>query len=476
MEEIEKFFLTSYEKVLQYLNGVWQDTLASIETFDFTIVAKVSIIILFGYLLAQFLSKHIPKLIQTVGHKIHFPVDNELIVAIRSFMFKLLFFLFLLLAITTLTLPENIAFIAFAIIKSIILLSFIGFALKISKLLLYKMANTPREEEEEVVRVIQPSTLPLFENTILIIFSIAGIYQVLAIWNVDMTALLAGAGIGAMAIGMAAKDTLSDIIAGILILTDAPYRVGDVVYVRDNLKGRVSEIGLRNTRIVTRNNIEVIIPNTIMGTSQIVNESSSKENGIRINIDISVSNNEDIHQVKLLLLQAVAKSKEVNQNKKKKAIMLSFAMDMLQFRVQCWIDDPERKGDAKAELMENIYLTFKEAEIDITLRRYQHVKVSYEEPQELHIKEFPDIKQEQYVKEFPDTKQEQYVKEFPDTKQEQYVKEFPDTKQEVEISKLADSKQVVYIKEVPNLFGKGSVTKLTKVSKNPMTKKGENEK
>ncbi|MCH9741344.1 MAG: mechanosensitive ion channel family protein, partial [Epsilonproteobacteria bacterium] len=333
-------------------------------------------------------------------------------------------------------------------------------------------------KEEESVRVVQVSTLPLFENTILILFSIAGMYQVFAIWNVDMTALLAGAGIGAMAVGMAAKDTLSDIIAGILILTDAPYRVGDVVYVRDNLKGRVSQIGLRNTRIVTRNNVEVIVPNTIMGTSQIVNESSSKEDGIRIHIDISVSNNEDVTQVKFYLLKAVEQSKEVNQSKKKKAVMIGFEMDMLQFRVQCWIDDPEKKGDAKAELMENIYLIFKEAQIDITLRRYQHVKVSHADPQEVYIKEFPQTssKGELYIKEFPNTKQEQYIKEFPDTKQEVSVKEFPDTKQEVEISKVADSKQEVHIKEIPNLFGNGSVKKLTKVGKNPVTKKDNDEK
>jgi len=314
-----------------------------------------------------------------------------------------------------------------------------------------------------------------------------GIYQVLSIWNVDMTALLAGAGIGAMAVGMAAKDTLSDIIAGILILTDAPYRVGDVVYVRNNLKGRVSDIGLRNTRIVTKSNIEVIVPNTIMGTSQIINESSSKKDGIRIEVFISTSNKEDIHTIKRLLVEATKASSKIAQDKEIKPVMTGFQMDMLQFKVQCWIDNPEDKGSAKGQLMENIYLHFKEEDIDITMTRYQHVKLSYEEAQELHItqfpktqqehfikefpntkqehfvKEFPDTKQEHFVKEFPDTKQDHFVKEFPDTKQDHFVKEFPDTKQDHFVKEFPDTKQDINIKEIPNIFENDSPVKFTSI-------------
>ncbi|HHH52456.1 MAG TPA: mechanosensitive ion channel family protein [Bacteroidetes bacterium] len=52
------------------------------------------------------------------------------------------------------------------------------------------------------------------------------------------------------------------------ILSDAPYRVGDIIHAQNNIKGKVKEIGFRNTRLLTQDNIEIIIPNTIMGTSQ----------------------------------------------------------------------------------------------------------------------------------------------------------------------------------------------------------------
>lgn len=429
MEKLEVILTTWYEKVLFYIKKYWTETLESIQTFDYIILLKVSSVLLFGYFLAKFFSRHIPKLIHSIAQTINVNLDNDFTLALRTFIFQITLFLFVLISVNILNLSESIHFILSAIVKSILILSLVAFLLKSVKLLLLKMANTPRDEKDtETVKVVQESTLPLFENTALILFAVVGIYQVFAIWHVDMTALLAGAGIGAMAIGMAAKDTLSDIIAGILILTDAPYRVGDVVYVRNDLKGRVSQIGLRNTRIVTKNNVEVIVPNTIMGTSQIVNESSSKKEGIRIHIDIAVSNNENVSEVKKYLLQAVEKCEKIAQDKKKKAIMIGFEMDMLQLRTQCWVNDPEDKGDAKAELMENIYLLFREVGIDITLRRYQHIKVSHEDAQELYIKEFPNTKQE------------------------------------------------MHIKEIPNLFGNGSIKKLTKVSKNPTEKKDKDEK
>jgi len=443
MEKLEDIFQIYYNKAVIYLDEKWISTVEDWHNFDFTMLMKIGLILLFGFFLAKLMSKHIPKAIKFLGKKINISIDDEFTSALRSFIFKLIFFLFVLLAINTLNLPEAILFIASSIVKSILILSFVGFTLTISKLLLYKMANSSKNDKESI-QVVQESTLPLFENTILILFSVIAIFQVFAVWNVDMTALLAGAGIGAMAVGMAAKDTLSDIIAGILILTDAPYRVGDVVYVQTNLKGRVSAIGLRNTRIVTKNNVEVIVPNTIMGTSQIVNESSSKKEGIRINIDVSISNGEDIYIVKSLLIQAANSCKKIAQDKEIKSLMTGFQMDMLQFRVQCWINNPEDKGSAKGELMENIYLKFKGENIDVTMTRYQHVKLSYEEAQELYIKQFPNIEQKVFIKEFPDTKQEQFVKEFPDTKQEQFVKEFPDTQQDLSI------------KEMPNIFGSGT--------------------
>ena len=432
MESLEKIFFQSYELIKLSINQFYIETIDRWNSFDFMMLLKIAVTVSMGFLIAKLFSTYIPKAIKSLAQKINLSLDKELLNSLRSFIFKLIFFLFILLSIKMLSLSENMSFIFSSIVKSILLLSLVGFLLQVVRSLLYKMAKNSKEKSnDEVVSVIQESTLPLFENTALIAFYIVGLYLVFSIWNVDMTALLAGAGIGAMAIGMAAKDTLSDIIAGILILTDAPYRVGDVVYVKGNLKGRVSHIGLRNTRLVTKNNVEVIVPNTIMGTSQIVNESSSKEFGIRIQLDVATAFGEDVEKIKLLLVDSAKMAKRVAKDKEIKAMMIGFEQYALQFRLQCWIGDPEDKGSAKGELMELMYLNFYEAGIDIALTREQNVTLKHESlpPQEIRITQFPEITQEMYVK------------------------------------------------EMPNLFGEGKVKKMTKVNKVNLTEiKDDNEK
>jgi len=432
MESLEKIFFQSYELIKLSINQFYIETIDRWNSFDFMMLLKIAVTVSMGFLIAKLFSTYIPKAIKSLAQKINLSLDKELLNSLRSFIFKLIFFLFILLSIKMLSLSENMSFIFSSIVKSILLLSLVGFLLQVVRSLLYKMAKNSKEKSnDEVVSVIQESTLPLFENTALIAFYIVGLYLVFSIWNVDMTALLAGAGIGAMAIGMAAKDTLSDIIAGILILTDAPYRVGDVVYVKGNLKGRVSHIGLRNTRLVTKNNVEVIVPNTIMGTSQIVNESSSKEFGIRIQLDVATAFGEDVEKIKLLLVDSAKMAKRVAKDKEIKAMMIGFEQYALQFRLQCWIGDPEDKGSAKGELMELMYLNFYEAGIDIALTREQNVTLKHESlpPQEIRITQFPETTQEMYVK------------------------------------------------EMPNLFGEGKVKKMTKVNKVNLTEiKDDNEK
>ncbi len=444
MEQLEAFLFKSYEQIEAYVKEFYSKTLNSWHNFDFMMLVKIGMTLIVGYFIAKLLSTYIPKGMKAIAKKIHFAVDNDLMDSLRSFVFKLILFLFILLGISMLNLSESMNFIVSALIKSILLLSFVGFLLQIIRTLLHKMANASSSSaNEEVAHVVQESTLPLFENTALIAFYTVGLYLVFSIWNVDMTALLAGAGIGAMAVGMAAKDTLSDIIAGILILTDAPYRVGDVVYVKGNLKGRVRQIGLRNTRLVTKNNIEVIVPNTIMGTSQIVNESSSKDFGIRIQLDVSVAFGEDVEVVKSLLISSANKAKKVAQNQEIKALMIGFEQYSLQFRLQCWIANPEDKGSVKGELMELIYLNFYEAGIEIAMTREQNITMNHEQlpPQEIRITQFPE------------------------TSSNVHVKEFPDTKQEIEVSRFPNTKQDMYIKEVPNLFGTSKIKKMTKVTK-----------
>ena len=120
-------------------------------------------------------------------------------------------------------------------------------------------------------------------------------------WDLNVTGWLASAGIVGIAVGFAAKDSLATIFAGVTILAYAPYKLGDVLRLENGDRGRVSEISLRTTRIITRDQIEIIIPNTMMANSRLINESGGPGQVIRVTTRVGVAYGSDIDEVRRLL-------------------------------------------------------------------------------------------------------------------------------------------------------------------------------
>ncbi len=86
---------------------------------------------------------------------------------------------------------------------------------------------------------------------------------------------------------LAAQGTLGNLVAGIAILTDKPYRIGDYIVLDTGERGAVTAIALRSTRLLTRDDVEVSIPNGVMGRAKIVNESGSPERKYRLRVPVS---------------------------------------------------------------------------------------------------------------------------------------------------------------------------------------------
>jgi MscS family membrane protein len=94
----------------------------------------------------------------------------------------------------------------------------------------------------------------------------------LAHFGVDMVAFAAALGITGFAISLAAQDTIADVISGMIIIVDQPFRVGDRIEIQsENTWGDVTDIGLRTTRIRTRDNRMIIVPNSLIGKNQVIN-------------------------------------------------------------------------------------------------------------------------------------------------------------------------------------------------------------
>jgi len=148
-----------------------------------------------------------------------------------------------------------------------------------------------------VIRILKvqkkyQKTPQLMSKIISIVIYIIAFLMVLAYFNIDITPIVAGLGIGGLAIGLALQSTLSDFFAGLHILTDKPIRVGDYIELENKLSGFVEDIGWRSTRIRTLPNNIVVLPNSKLAESIVTNYSMPEdEMGVVVQCGVSYDSN-----------------------------------------------------------------------------------------------------------------------------------------------------------------------------------------
>lgn len=260
-------------------------------------------------------------------------------------------------------------------ILSVLIYLWMLFGLRVSKALL---AIT--SEQAQTSAVVRPQTLPLFTNLAAIAVIAVAVYLIFLAWNIDMTAWLASAGILGIAIGFAAKDTLANLFSGVFIMADSPYKIGDYVVLDDGggLRGKVTHIGIRSTRLLTRDDVEVTIPNSIMGNSKVVNESGGPHLKYRIRVAVGVAYGSDIDLVREVLMKVAEASGNVCEDPEPRVRFRAFGGSSLDFELLCWVQDPELRGKVLDELNCAVYKAFKAAKIEIPYSKH-----------DLYIKEMP---------------------------------------------------------------------------------------
>jgi len=214
-------------------------------------------------------------------------------------------------------------------------------------------------------KIIQKSTLPLFNNLSQIFAFIAASYFILLSWDIDVTAWLASAGVLGIVLGFAARDTVANLFAGIFIMADSPYKKGDYINLDSGERGYISEIGIRSTRIMTRDDIEITIPNNVIANSKIVNESGGPYEDERVRISVSVSYGSDLDLVKRLLAGMAATTDGVCKTPAPRARFREFGESGILFQLLFWIKKPESRGLMIDEVSMKIYKSFNEHKISI---------------------------------------------------------------------------------------------------------------
>ena len=190
-------------------------------------------------------------------------------------------------------------------------------------------------------------------------------YFLLISWRINPTSWLASAGVLGLAIGFAAKDTLANLFAGIFILADAPYRIGDFVILQNGQRGVITDIGMRSSRMLTRDDVQITVPNAIIANGDIVNETSGRFQKMRVRVKVGVAYGSDIDQVRATLLSCVEGVEHICNDPEPRVRFREFGESGLRFELLAWITEPVYRGRVLDQLHTNVYQALRKAGIEI---------------------------------------------------------------------------------------------------------------
>jgi small-conductance mechanosensitive channel len=280
-------------------------------------------------------------------------VDDQLATVLRKPVVGTLILLGVVWAIQALVLGPDLEFWVLGVVKTILVVMWSVAASRTGTILLQLLAR-----QVDRVPLIQPETLPIFEITKKLVVAGGFVYFLLSAWDLNLTTWLASAGVLGIAIGFAAKDTLANFFAGVFIMADAPYKIGDYIHLDAGLRGRVTDIGIRSTRILTRDDIEVTVPNAVVGNAKIINETAGPHQKLRVRVKVGVSYGSDVDHVERVLLGCCEGIEELVGEPEPRVRMRAFGESSLDFELLAWVKEPEFRGRAVHKLNKRVYKEF----------------------------------------------------------------------------------------------------------------------
>ncbi len=214
------------------------------------------------------------------------------------------------------------------------------------------------------------------------------VWIVLALVGIDflgikLTALTVFSGAMGLAVGFGLQKTFGNLISGIILLMDRSIKPGDVIAVgtgSDKTVGQVSRIGIRAVSVITRDQIEFLIPNELLMTSTVENWSFSTRD-VRLKVPVGIAYGSDVELAERLMLQAANEHPRVHPDPQPSVWLTAFGDSAIQFEIQLWIDDPEAGvGNIRSDVLKRIWGLFGEHGVHLPFPQ-----------RDLHIKDWPGM-------------------------------------------------------------------------------------
>lgn len=212
----------------------------------------------------------------------------------------------------------------------------------------------------------------LFSLTRYVIISLSVLW-ILDILGVNLKLLLGGSAALLVGVGLGLQNLFSDFVSGIIILIDSSIKVSDIIEV-DGLVCQVTKINLRTTQVLTRDNKNILLPNTFLTKNRILNWSHSEKNS-RFNVQVGVDYSSDIDLVMRIMEECCVGQKGVSPFPKPFVRFDDFADSALIFTVFFWSENLFKAENIKSEIRQHIFKEFAKNNITIPFpQRTLHIQ------------------------------------------------------------------------------------------------------
>ncbi len=186
--------------------------------------------------------------------------------------------------------------------------------------------------------IISQQLVPVIEKLLMLFVLATALIIVLRYFGYDIWSLVTALGIGSLALGMAAKESLSHIISGFTLMLDRPFRIGDRIQLANGHIGDVQNIGLRSTRLKTLDNLLIIIPNSDLTNTTVTNQAFPDKRA-RGKVTVGVAYDSDPNHVISVLTALAGTTEGVLPNPLPEAYLATLGDSALQMVLFFWVED-----------------------------------------------------------------------------------------------------------------------------------------
>src|SRR3989339_1369796 len=291
------------------------------------------------------------KIILKLTKKTKTNVDDLIVVKTSRPISLILLTIGLMLALLPLGVRQPIAGIAENIIGSVVVILITYIVIVVVDIF---VDNWGMKVATKTKSAFDDELVPVFHRFTRIFLSIIGLLFVLTVWGVEIGPLLASLGIAGVAIAFALQSTLGNIFGGISLIVDKSITVDDFIRLEDGTEGKVTDIGLRSTKIKSRDGDLVILPNGKLADSKIYNYHKPLPT-TRVGVDFGVKYGSDAGEGKKIALKELNSLKGALKEPAPQVIFTEMGDYALRFKAFFWVESIEVKLEAKEAATTAIY-------------------------------------------------------------------------------------------------------------------------